>query len=90
MASVEDLYGFFHVLSAAENDLRYASNPLILEMALVRMAYIGRVQPLQAILDTLQRLGASPRCRAGAPRPALPAHWSVLSTLGLAGELSER
>jgi DNA polymerase-3 subunit gamma/tau len=60
MASVEDLYGFFHVLSAAENSLRYASNPfLVLEMALVRMACIGRVQPLQALLDRLQHLGAS-------------------------------
>jgi DNA polymerase-3 subunit gamma/tau len=59
MASVEDLYGFFHVLSAAENALRYASNPfLVLEMALVRMACIGRVQPLQTLLDRLHHLGA--------------------------------
>jgi DNA polymerase-3 subunit gamma/tau len=64
LASVEDIYGFFHVLSAAENALRYASNPfLVLEMALVRMACIGRVQPLQTILDTLQNLGA------GVPMP---------------------
>jgi DNA polymerase-3 subunit gamma/tau len=64
LASVEDVYGFFHVLSAAENALRYASNPfLVLEMALVRMACIGRVQPLQTILDTLQNLGA------GVPMP---------------------
>jgi DNA polymerase-3 subunit gamma/tau len=77
MASVEDLYGFFHVLSAAENSLRYASNPfLILEMALVRMACIGRVQPLQTILDTLHRLGTgTPGAVAqDASRPALPVH----------------
>jgi DNA polymerase-3 subunit gamma/tau len=60
MASVEDIYGFFHILSAAENNLRYVSNPfLILEMALVRMACIGRVQPLQTILATLQSLGTT-------------------------------
>jgi DNA polymerase-3 subunit gamma/tau len=71
MASVEDIYGFFHVLSAAENTLRYASNPfLILEMALVRMACIGRVQPLQTILETLQSLGAG----ATVP-PASQAAW---------------
>jgi DNA polymerase-3 subunit gamma/tau len=85
MASVEDLYGFFHVLSTAENNLRYASNPfLILEMALVRMACIGRVQPLQAILNTLQSLGAgSPGAVApDMPRPALPAHLEGTSRLG--------
>jgi DNA polymerase-3 subunit gamma/tau len=73
MASVEDLYGFFHVLSAAENSLRYASNPfLVLEMALVRMACIGRVQPLQTLLDRLHHLGASVPLSApqSLPRPA--------------------
>jgi DNA polymerase-3 subunit gamma/tau len=90
MASVEDLYGFFHVLSAAENNLRYASNPfLILEMALVRMACIGRVQPLQTILDTLQSLGAgslSAVAQQEAPRPALPVHSDRDRTIrGLAG-----
>jgi DNA polymerase-3 subunit gamma/tau len=75
MASVEDIYGFFHVLSAAENSLRYASNPfLILEMALVRMACIGRVQPLQTILETLQSLGAS-----STVSPISQAAWPSLS-----------
>ncbi len=56
--SPEDIYGQFHTLSAAEGSLRYASNPmLILEMALVRMACIGRVQPLQSVLDYLQQYG---------------------------------
>jgi DNA polymerase-3 subunit gamma/tau len=72
MVSVEDIYGFFHVLSAAENSLRYASNPfLILEMALVRMACIGRVQPLQTILDTLQSLGAGSSSATPQIMPAL-------------------
>ena len=56
--SPEEIYGQFHTLSTAEGSLRYASNPmLILEMALVRMACIGRVQPLQSVLDYLQQYG---------------------------------
>ncbi len=56
--STEEIYGQFHTLSAAEGSLRYASNPmLVLEMALVRMTCIGRVQPLQSVLDYLQRYG---------------------------------
>src|SRR5262249_20860905 len=40
-----------------EQTLRHASNPFLgLEMTLVRMACIGRVQPLQSILEHLQRL----------------------------------
>ncbi len=57
LASLEEIYGQFHVLSAAEQTLRHASNPFLgLEMTLVRMACIGRVQPLQSILEHLQRL----------------------------------
>ena len=52
LASLEEIYGQFHVLSAAEQTLRHASNPFLgLEMTLVRMACIGRVQPLQSILE---------------------------------------
>ena len=59
LATVEDIYGHFQVLSAAENALRSASNPfLVLEMALVRVASIGHVQSLQTILEQLQRLEA--------------------------------
>jgi DNA polymerase-3 subunit gamma/tau len=57
MASVEEIYGHFQVLSQAEQSLRSASNPfLVLEMALVRVARIGRVQPLERILETLRSL----------------------------------
>jgi DNA polymerase III subunit gamma/tau len=57
LASIEEIYGQFHVLSAAEQTLRHASNAFLgLEMTLVRMACIGRVQPLQTILEHLQRL----------------------------------
>ncbi len=57
LASIEEIYGQFHVLSAAEQTLRHASNPFLgLEMTLVRMACIGHVQPLQTILEHLQRL----------------------------------
>lgn len=67
-ASVEEIYGQFHTLSAAEQTLRYASNPfLVLEMTLVRMACVGRVQPLQTILEHLQQL------EAGVPASATPA-----------------
>jgi DNA polymerase-3 subunit gamma/tau len=53
--NIEEIYGHFHVLSAAESLLRSASNQfIVLEMTLVRMACIGRVQSLQAILDRLQ------------------------------------
>jgi DNA polymerase-3 subunit gamma/tau len=56
LASIEEIYGQFHVLSAAEQTLRHASNAFLgLEMTLVRMACIGRVQPLQTILEHLQR-----------------------------------
>jgi len=57
LVSIEEIYWQFHVLSAAEQTLRHASNPFLgLEMTLVRMACIGRVQPLQTILEHLQRL----------------------------------
>jgi len=57
LASLEEIYGQFHVLSGAEQALRHASNPFLgLEMTLVRMTCIGRVQPLQHILEHLQRL----------------------------------
>src|SRR5262249_27786044 len=57
LASLEEIYGQFHVLSGAEQTLRHASNPFLgLEMTLVRMTCIGRVQPLQHILEHLERL----------------------------------
>ena len=56
--TTEEIYGHFHTLSAAEGSLRHAGNPmLVLEMALVRMACIGRVQSLQSVLDYLERTG---------------------------------
>ena len=68
--SPEEIYGQFHTLSAAEGSLRYASNSmLILEMALVRMACIGRVQPLQSVLDYLQQVGSEQ-----APAPSTMAY----------------
>jgi DNA polymerase-3 subunit gamma/tau len=70
-ATVEEIYGHFHILSAAENSLRYASNSfMVLEMTLVRMACVGRVQSLQAILDRLQGLeggGASVSVPSSSP-----------------------
>jgi len=88
--STEEIYGQFHVLSAAEGSLRYAGNPmLILEMALVRMACIGRVQTLQSVLDYLQQAGdgqapisppypvTTPEPAANAVREAPPAESSV-------------
>ena len=66
--STEEIYGQFHILSAAEGSLRYAGNPmLILEMALVRMACIGRVQTLQSVLDYLQQAGDASRLRRRRP-----------------------
>jgi DNA polymerase-3 subunit gamma/tau len=57
LASLEEIYGQFHLLATAEQTLRHASNAFLgLEMTLVRMACIGRVQPLQTILEHLQRL----------------------------------
>ena len=71
--TTEEIYGHFHTLSAAEVSLRHAGSPmLVLEMALVRMASIGRVQSLQTVLDYLQQLG-------DAPSPA-PAPYPVVST----------
>ena len=72
--SPEEIYGQFHTLSAAEGSLRYASNPmLILEMALVRMACIGRVQPLQSVLDYLQQVGGGQTSAPPTtPYPAAP------------------
>jgi DNA polymerase III subunit gamma/tau len=75
LVTVEDIYGHFHVLSAAENSLRYASNPfLVLEMALVRVASIGPVQSLQTILEQLQRLQAGlPVTLPSSSPPLVPA-----------------
>ena len=72
-ATTEEIYGHFHTLSAAEASLRHAGSPmLVLEMALVRMACIGRVQSLQSVLDYLGQAG-------DAPSPA-PAPYPVVST----------
>ena len=69
-ASTEEIYGHFHTLSAAEASLRHAASPmLVLEMALVRMACIGRVPSLQSVLDYLEQAGAAP---AAAPAPYVP------------------
>jgi DNA polymerase-3 subunit gamma/tau len=62
LATVEELYGHFQVLSAAEQSLRAASNAfMVLEMALVRMARIGHVQP--PILLLRLSVTARQRCR---------------------------
>lgn len=67
-ASIEDIYGQFHTLSAAEQTLRHAHNPfLVLEMTLVRMACIGRVQPLQTILAHLEQMGPEALTTPAAP-----------------------
>lgn len=64
-ASAEDIYGLFQVLSTAEQSLRGASNPfLVLEMAVIRMARIGRVSSLDTILGALENL------EKGFPEPA--------------------
>ena len=68
--TTEEIYGHFHTLSAAEGSLRHAGNPmLVLEMALVRMACIGRVQSLQSVLDYLERAGVD---STPAPAPYAP------------------
>lgn len=73
MVSVEEIYGHFQVLTSAEQMLRQASNPLmVLEMTLVRMACIGRVQPLQSILDHLQRFDAGLSVSPTIPSMPLP------------------
>jgi DNA polymerase-3 subunit gamma/tau len=79
LVTVEDIYGHFQVLSAAENSLRYASNPfLVLEMALVRVASIGHVQSLQTILEQLQRLEAGlPVTVPSSPPPLSTRHEGV-------------
>lgn len=64
-ASAEDIYGLFQVLSTAEQSLRSVSNPfLALEMAVIRMARIGRVSSLDTILGALENL------EKGLPDPA--------------------
>ena len=70
-ATTEEIYGHFHTLSAAEASLRHAASPmLVLEMALVRMACIGRVPSLQSVLDHLQQVGGAP---SPTPYPVVPA-----------------
>jgi DNA polymerase-3 subunit gamma/tau len=93
LASLEEIYGQFHVLSAAEQTLRHANNPFLgLEMTLVRMACIGRVQPLQSILEHLQRLEtelpASPAPQeqtVSASSAAPPAHNGQLEDVKTSG-----
>jgi DNA polymerase-3 subunit gamma/tau len=73
--TAEEIYGHFHTLSAAEESLRHAGSPmLVLEMALVRMACIGRVQSLQSVLDYLEQVGDAP-----APTPT-PTPYPVVPT----------
>ncbi len=72
LATVEEIYGHFQVLSTAEQSLRGTSNPfLVLEMALVRVARIGRVQSLETILEALQTLGQGLPVSAPSASPAL-------------------
>ncbi len=75
MATQEEIYGHFQILSAAEQSLRTASNSfLVLEMALVRIACIGHVQSLQTLLDMLQGLEtdqSSPPAASFPPQPAV-------------------
>ena len=66
-ATVEEIYGHFHILSTVEHTLRSSSNAFqVLEMTLVRMACIGRVQPLQSILERLEGL------EVGVPVSSIP------------------
>ena len=70
--TTEEIYGHFHTLSAAEGSLRHAGSPmLVLEMALVRMSCIGRVQSLQSVLDYLEQHGNAPS-PTPAPYPVAP------------------
>ncbi len=69
-ASAEDIYGLFQVLATAEQSLRGASNPfLALEMAVIRMARIGRVSSLDTILGALENLEKGLPAPAAALRP---------------------
>ena len=70
--TTEEIYGNFHTLSAAEGSLRHAGSPmLVLEMALVRMACIGRVQSLQSVLDYLEQVDEAPSSTP-TPYPVVP------------------
>ncbi|ETW98787.1 MAG: DNA polymerase III subunit gamma/tau [Candidatus Entotheonella factor] len=85
-ASVEDIYGLFQVLVASEQSLRGAGNPfLVLEMAVIRMARIGRVSSLDSILGVLQNLekdlpNPADALRPMDPVPALPSTPEPLAT----------
>jgi DNA polymerase-3 subunit gamma/tau len=73
LATVEEIYGLFHILTTAESSLRYADNAfLVLEMTLVRMACIGQVQPLQSILEKLQGLEAGHPSSSSPSTPSTP------------------
>lgn len=75
--TVEEIYGHFHTLTTAEQTLRTASNAFqVLEMTLVRMACIGRVEPLQSILDRLDGL----HLETPMPSPSAPSSTMLPTT----------
>jgi DNA polymerase III gamma/tau subunit len=79
--TVEEIYGHFHTLTTTEQTLRSASNAFqVLEMTLVRMACIGRVQPLQSILDRLDGL------QIETPVPSRPASSPTTIPIPAAGD----
>jgi DNA polymerase III subunit gamma/tau len=72
--SNEDLVRFFSLLTDAEQRVRFSEEPRHqLEMALVKLTQLARLQSLETILERLERLGGASGGTSSAPLAAAPA-----------------
>jgi DNA polymerase III gamma/tau subunit len=72
--SNEDLVRFFSLLTDAEQRVRFSEEPRHqLEMTLVKLTQLARLQSLETILERLERLGGGSGGASSAPLAAAPA-----------------
>jgi len=78
--SEEDLARFFQILIRAESEMRYALNPRFqLELALLKMAHVRKLTPLENLLAGLRGSRPAEAPKAGAKPPERSASPSVSS-----------
>jgi DNA polymerase-3 subunit gamma/tau len=76
---VEDLNRAFQILADLESQLRYSTQPrFVFESALIRLASLGTIRPIEEVLATLGGVGPSPEAGAGRP-PQKPGRGRPLS-----------
>src|SRR5205814_741595 len=81
--SEEDLLRIFDVLTKVEGELRWAQDPrVVLEMALLKLVQLRRLQPFAELVDRVERL------TAGSPPVSRPALLPVAPPVRVAASVS--